>query len=182
MQFLQKMPFYVFYTMAQKSQKWPKTQIRGGGPALRWFGTVLGRTKCAIFFVKTYCLWHKQLEKEIILGGHRAPFFRKWVRTLLFLTFLRWLERPAQRSLRESQNGVSFPWKLRRIPIAWPRDRHVEEHWHRRRNQNLWNWKVWAFKVLTGRPWLPSLEGRFSVDISLCRYAMASTWKAETAS
>ena len=47
-------------------------------------GTVLGRTKCANFFVKTYCLWHKQLENEIILGGHRAPFFRKWVRTLLF--------------------------------------------------------------------------------------------------
>ena len=34
---------------------------------LRWFGTVLGRTKCVNFFVKTYCLWHKQLENEIIL-------------------------------------------------------------------------------------------------------------------
>ena len=29
------MPLYVFYTMVQKSQKWPKTQIKGGGgPAL----------------------------------------------------------------------------------------------------------------------------------------------------
>ena len=29
------MPLYRFYTMVQKSQKWPKTQIRGGGgPAL----------------------------------------------------------------------------------------------------------------------------------------------------
>ena len=46
----------------------------------------------------------------------------------VFFLNLRWLERPAQRSLRESQNGVRFPWKLRRIPIAWPRDRHVEEH------------------------------------------------------
>ena len=54
---------------------------------LRWFGTVLGQN-VPIFFVKTYCLWHKQLENEIILGGHRAPFFRKWVRTLLFSTFL----------------------------------------------------------------------------------------------
>ena len=27
------MPLYVFYTMVQKSQKWPKTQIKGG-PAL----------------------------------------------------------------------------------------------------------------------------------------------------
>ena len=29
------MPLYFFYTMLQKSQKWPKTQIKGGGgPAL----------------------------------------------------------------------------------------------------------------------------------------------------
>ena len=29
------MPLNLFYTMVQKSQKWPKTQIKGGGPALR---------------------------------------------------------------------------------------------------------------------------------------------------
>ena len=29
------MPLDLFYTMVQKSQKWPKTQIKGGGPALR---------------------------------------------------------------------------------------------------------------------------------------------------
>ena len=34
MKFSQKMPLYVFYTMVQKSQKWPKTQIKGG-PALK---------------------------------------------------------------------------------------------------------------------------------------------------
>ena len=33
MKFSQKMPLNVFYTMVQKSQKWPKTQIKGG-PAL----------------------------------------------------------------------------------------------------------------------------------------------------
>ena len=33
MKFSQKMPFY-FYTMVQKSQKWPKTQIKEG-PALK---------------------------------------------------------------------------------------------------------------------------------------------------
>ena len=69
----------------RKSAEPPLNFLKMG---LRWFGTVLGRTKCANFFVKTYCLWHKQLENEIIIGGHRAPFFRKWVRTLLFLTFL----------------------------------------------------------------------------------------------
>ena len=25
------MPLYLFYTMVQRSQKWPKTQIKGGG-------------------------------------------------------------------------------------------------------------------------------------------------------
>ena len=30
------MPLNLFYNMVQKSQKWPKTQIKGGGgPALR---------------------------------------------------------------------------------------------------------------------------------------------------
>ena len=29
MKFLQKMPLYVFYTLLQKRQKWPKTQIKG---------------------------------------------------------------------------------------------------------------------------------------------------------
>ena len=32
--FSQKMPLDLFYTMVQKSQKWPKTQIKGG-PALK---------------------------------------------------------------------------------------------------------------------------------------------------
>ena len=30
MKFSQKMPLYFVYTMVQKSQKWPKTQIKGG--------------------------------------------------------------------------------------------------------------------------------------------------------
>ena len=35
MKFSQKMPLNLFYTTVQKSQKWPKIQIKGGGgPAL----------------------------------------------------------------------------------------------------------------------------------------------------
>ena len=37
------MPLHLFYTMVQKSQKWPKTQIKGGGggPALtQYIGNV----------------------------------------------------------------------------------------------------------------------------------------------
>ena len=29
------MPLTLFYTMVQKSQKWPKTQIKGGGSCLK---------------------------------------------------------------------------------------------------------------------------------------------------
>ena len=58
---------------------------------LRWLGTVLGGTECANFFVKTYCLWHKHLENEIILGGHRARFFRKWVQTLRYFDLVKYV-------------------------------------------------------------------------------------------
>ena len=34
MKFSEKMPLNVVYTMVQKSEKWRKTQIKGGGPAL----------------------------------------------------------------------------------------------------------------------------------------------------
>ena len=34
MKFSQKMRLYFFYTIVQKSQKWPKTQIKGGGSCL----------------------------------------------------------------------------------------------------------------------------------------------------
>ena len=30
------MPLNLFYTMVQKSQKWPKTQIKGGGSCLNF--------------------------------------------------------------------------------------------------------------------------------------------------
>ena len=30
------MPLYLFYTMMQKSQKWPKTQIKGGSCLNFW--------------------------------------------------------------------------------------------------------------------------------------------------
>ena len=29
------MPLNIFYTMVQKSQEWPKTQIKGGGSCLK---------------------------------------------------------------------------------------------------------------------------------------------------
>ena len=35
------MPLYFVYTMVQKSQKWPETQIKGGGSCLNWPEKVL---------------------------------------------------------------------------------------------------------------------------------------------
>ena len=70
MKFSQKMPLNVVYTMVQKSQKWPKTQIKGGGPALRQFwpnivcaGHVRRWLACAWrmgqpFFVTLCCVWN----------------------------------------------------------------------------------------------------------------------------
>ena len=48
MKFSQKMPLYFFYTMVQKGQKWPKTQIKGGSCL----------NSAALFFgIKTVLKW-----------------------------------------------------------------------------------------------------------------------------
>ena len=44
--FSQKIPLNFFYTTVQKSQKWPKTQIKGG-PALTLFRAGGGGAHCA---------------------------------------------------------------------------------------------------------------------------------------
>ena len=51
------MPLNLFYTMVQKSQKWPKSQIKGGGgPALR----------------------QDPLEAILVIFGRRALIFFVW--------------------------------------------------------------------------------------------------------
>ena len=42
------MPLNLFYTMVQKSQKWPKTQIKGGGPALKHLCCLEMRCVCIL--------------------------------------------------------------------------------------------------------------------------------------
>ena len=44
------MPLNLFYTMVQKSQKWPKTQIKGGSCLKAW---LLGQ-KCIFLTKMTY--------------------------------------------------------------------------------------------------------------------------------
>ena len=44
------MPLYFFYTMMQKSKKWPKTQIKAGPPPLEAILVIFGR-RALIFFL-----------------------------------------------------------------------------------------------------------------------------------
>ena len=49
------MPLNFFYTMVQKSQKWPKTQIKGGGSCLKQasnFGGTFDQLFLWIFFMR----------------------------------------------------------------------------------------------------------------------------------
>ena len=68
MKFSQKMRLYFFYTMVQKSQKWPKTQIKGGGPALTAFPWQM---------TMTLCFLHEKVHQKIKTGpensGARGP-------------------------------------------------------------------------------------------------------------
>ena len=56
------MPLFVFYTMVQKSQKWPKTQIKGG-PALTAYNIMtfvcllVDGTRCSEYFVQLFEVW-----------------------------------------------------------------------------------------------------------------------------
>ena len=61
------MPLTLFYTMVQKSQKWPKTQIKGGG------GSCL---KCSLSWYNKHpfwsVLWIRVCQNYIIIGSAEA--------------------------------------------------------------------------------------------------------------
>ena len=65
MKFSHKMPLFFFYTMVQKSQKWPKTQINGG-PALKDVASQ-GCHKCS-------CM-HSALPVHTVGDPVHLPFF-----------------------------------------------------------------------------------------------------------
>ena len=58
------MPLNLFYTMVQKSQKWPKTQIKGGSCLKSFhqtfFDWIWWRSKNYGFLQTTPC-WHKEI-------------------------------------------------------------------------------------------------------------------------
>ena len=85
------MPLNLFYTMVQKSQKWPKTQIKGGsclkaGPPLEAILVIFGR-RALIFFLfesswkknekwRHFCAhaqWWSPWRRKNVEKGHLAP-------------------------------------------------------------------------------------------------------------
>ena len=68
------MPLYLFYTMVQKSQKWPKTQIKGGG------GPALMRKKANIWsVVEDWKVWHHNpLYLWLAFRYHKWKFMNIW--------------------------------------------------------------------------------------------------------
>ena len=54
------MPLYLFFTMVQKSQKWPKTQIKGGSclKACVTVGHIIGKS------LRDEPNWQKSWKKE----------------------------------------------------------------------------------------------------------------------
>ena len=95
MKFLQKMPLFVFYTMVQKSQKWPKTQIKGG-PALISYSEI------------------DQKKKETIRGDWKAckPGGRKFGMELFSYTVI------AQIFVRNLISYISYFWQKVRNLVA----------------------------------------------------------------
>ena len=61
------MPLNVFYTIVQKSQKWPKTQIKGGGPALSFNALFMAHVSCNVMDLLSFP-WC------VLLWMHTFPF------------------------------------------------------------------------------------------------------------
>ena len=89
------MPLDLFYTMVQKSQKWPKTQIKGGGgPALTYLGQDIGsdllarldghKHVAALMHTPLFCLLICDLFEEMQeLPSRKTDIFEKLVIGLL---------------------------------------------------------------------------------------------------
>ena len=114
MKFSQKMPLYLYYTMVQKSKKWPKTQIKGG-PALR----------------------QDPLEAILVIFGRRALIIFVWKlleKNENYTTFVRMRSGDHLGNAKMSKKGAS----LRRIYlffISCDRQKRFSQNERRRADQ-----------------------------------------------
>ena len=116
------MPLYFFYTMVQKSQKWPKTQIKGGGPAL---------TRLML-----YGVW-RPFDRLIFPASNmlRVAFLRAF---FFLRTLGQFLDQPGQWALHDWMAILSLPpVRFLAHPLLWdvcfPRNAKVSRLWSLRR-------------------------------------------------
>ena len=70
------MPLYLFYTMVQKSQKWPKTQIKGGS-CLKVVRDSFGSNKMCQFFCQNLLFMAQAVRKWNNIRGSPCSIFQK---------------------------------------------------------------------------------------------------------
>ena len=75
------MPLYLFYTTVQKSQKWPKTQIKGGG----------GESPALICIKSLHLHWCEVVWGNVFLAVLRLWFFFPTISLHLIWGLDRWL-------------------------------------------------------------------------------------------
>ena len=103
------MPLIFFYTMVQKSQKWPKTQIKGG-PALKENWTEKVRLRWSIFW------WQEPTSKESACCQKTNVEF---VFKKLFLIFaLRCLLWPHPRFDKIGLPWLQTDWKTSHLSVS----------------------------------------------------------------
>ena len=78
------MPLNLFYTMVQKSQKWPKTQIKGGGPALilKTIGNRKGDCAWSCSRWQTQPAW-----ENLQIAKHKSGQCAEWMTLICALRF-----------------------------------------------------------------------------------------------
>ena len=116
------MPLNLFYTMVQKSQKWPKTQIKGGSCLLIW-----SAIRCALgvfcFFplplvVHTWCmLWSCRLGHCLAEHNSNDGDLRRHVWHLLRSS--RQKNRPSTDASSRCQTTRHLVWWWRTSGLRW---------------------------------------------------------------
>ena len=136
MTFSQKMLLYSFYTMVQKSQKWPKTQSKGG-PALNLWNLDIGwqltdTAQPAIFTelgTRNYAWWKPSQDRlKVIFEGntsHRIFSMCECLKILGVFLFSIGCCVAQREFLRKFQK---FRMKCKRTQAQTLRDRHARTH------------------------------------------------------
>ena len=92
------MPLNLFYTMVQKSQKWPKTQIKGGGSCLNF-----------VFICRMATRLHMKLRIELFFRMIKS-FWGVHVQVLAEIFAQKWAVSFSQRLVTEAIGMQRQPW------------------------------------------------------------------------